>query len=135
MSTLLKKEYLTKVDEIDKEHQRIVTSISNLGKLVGQDKTDVRKAKRAVVTLGSYVRVHTSYEEEWMSRNVEQFNGQGRDVNNKFLTLYQELRDRADEKGNYVEPLEILYESAKAWFTEHMNSTYDIICEAVKNKA
>ena len=128
MSALLKKEYLTTVDEIDREHQKIVTSISKLGELVNHDEPDVRKAKRSVVTLGSYIKVHISYEEDWLSRNAEQFIGQGKEVNGKFILLYQELRDRADKEGNYIEVLETLYECAKSWFTEHMNATHDIIC-------
>ncbi len=134
MKALLNHEHLTTINEIDREHQKIVVCIGNLRKLVNQDKPDFKKVKRAVMILGSYIKAHISYEEDWLARNVEQFSEQVKDVNNKFPVIYQGLKDKVEKEGNYVELLEVLYEYAKAWFAEHINATHNIICKAIKDE-
>ncbi len=135
MKALLNNGHLITIDEVDREHRKIMTSISNLGKLANQDKPDFGKVKRAAVVLGSYIRAHISYEEDWLARNVEQFSEQVKEVNNKFLVIYQGLKDKLEKDGNYVELLEVLYEYAKSWFAEHLSATQDIICKTVEDKA
>ena len=135
MKALLNDEYLIGTNRIDREHQKIIASINNLGELVGQDKPDFRKVKRAIIVLGSYIRAHISCEEDWMSRNIEKLNQQVRDVNSKFFVIYQGLKDRIEKDSNYVALLEVLYEYTKSWFTEHINATQEIIYKTVEDKA
>ncbi len=134
MRDLLNNEDLATIVEIDREHQKIATFISHLGKLANQDKPDFRKVKRAIVILGSYIKAHISYEEDWLARNVEQFNEHIKDVNNKFPVIYQGLKDKVEKENNCVEVLEVLYEYTKGWFAEHINTTQDIVCKTIKDE-
>ena len=135
MKALLSNEHLTTITEIDREHQKIEASISNLGKLVNQDKSDFGKAKRIVVILGSYIKAHISYEEDWLARNAwSNLSEQIKDVNNKFPIIYQGLKDKLEKEGNYVELLTVMYEYAKSWFAEHINATQDIVCRPLRDE-
>ena len=133
MKALLSNKHLTTMTEIDREHQKIEACISNLGRLVNQDKPDFGKVKRAIVVLGSYIRAHISYEEDWLARNVGQFSEQIKDVNNKFPVIYQGLKNRVEKEGNYVELLAVMYEYAKSWFAEHIDATQNIVCRPLRD--
>ncbi len=135
MAFLWRNEYLTGAKEIDREHKKLVNLIDDLGKLIKEDRLDIRKAKRGVVLLGAYVRTHLSYEEEWMVKHGCQLNERSKDINKEFLSLYKILRNKVEKREPNRDLLEILFTPAKSWLIDHMNITNKTIRKALEAEA
>ncbi len=130
MTSLWKDEFLTGVKDIDDQHKKLATFVDRLDELAKQPKIDFREVRRAIILLGTYTRAHISYEEDWGIRYNCQFDEQHKKMNQRFLSFYQTLKNKSEEKGIDKEVLEMLYVPAKAWLTDHMSTTNHIICEA-----
>ena len=127
MAFLWKDKYLTGVEEIDKEHKKLFLLIYDLESLTKEGAFDPRKVKRMVVLLGSYVRMHLSYEKEWMAKHRYQLSGEAENINKDFLSLYQVLRNEIEEKEINQNWLRMLCVPAQNWLIGHMSVTNKII--------
>ncbi len=133
MSFLLRDEYLTNIEEIDKQHKKLATLIDNLQRIANEDDPDFRKAKRVILFLGVHVRMHFSYEDEWLANHECQLSEKIKSINEDFLRLYQVLKNKGERKGIDKNLLEMLYEPARSWFIEHMSLTSPAIRKALED--
>ncbi len=135
MAFLWEDKYLTGVEEIDKEHKKLFLLIYDLENLTNEGAFNSRKVKRMIVLLGSYVRIHLSYEKEWMAKHRYQFSEEAEHINKDFLSLYQVLRNEIEDKEVNQNLLRMLCVPAQNWLINHMSLTNKTIRKILEQGA
>ena len=121
-----KNKYSIGAKDIDEQHKKLVELVNQLEEVISQESIDYRKVKRKAVLLGSYVRAHFVYEDEWMLRNKHYLGKQDKCVDREFIQDYELFKKQLLEEMN-EEVVGIICKSTKQWLVRHLSMNKEAI--------